>query len=142
MSVFLLSGATGDVAHTVRYCPRVRDGSLQVEVASITELKQLRSSVGAIGARRGHPGIIGTPVRNSIPPSMRQYRGPNAAWTGPTSQPLPLPPSVYYAGSFFRPFPFLFMKYVNNKFTYISGDLVDRLEQENQYSSNLYGYTK
>ena len=102
MSVFFLSGATGDVAHTVRYCPRVRDGSLQVEVASITELKQLRSSVGQIGARRGHPGIIGSPARNSIPPSMRQYRGPNAAWTGPTSQPLPLPPSVYYSGSFFK----------------------------------------
>lgn len=95
-----LCGASGPVAHTIRYCPRMKNNEQPpLGYATITELKQLRSSVG----------IIGGASRQNLPPSMRQFRGPNAAWTGPTTQPFPVPGTL---------------------------DIFDRLDQEN--NNRLY----
>lgn len=101
-----ICGATGHVSHTIRYCPQNRDDKYHADFASITVMKQLRSSTGAKQGRAGGPpGIIGQQLLPSIPPSKRlpamrhlppssnsALRGPNAAWTGSTTQPCMMQP--------------------------------------------------
>jgi len=43
-----LCGATGPVSHTIRYCPSSKGKQQVEEVASITQLKQMRSSTGRL----------------------------------------------------------------------------------------------
>lgn len=43
-----LCGATGPVSHTIRYCPSSKGKQQVDEVASITQLKQMRSSTGRL----------------------------------------------------------------------------------------------
>ncbi len=97
-----ICGASGLVAHTIRYCPSNKDHSFRNETAHITVLKQMRTSTGQ---RKPAPGVIGGPVAFSVPPSRRplpqlggknlmsalNMRGPNAAWSGYTTQPCVTP---------------------------------------------------
>lgn len=45
-----LCGATGPVSHTIRYCPSSKGKQQVEEIASITQLKQMRSSTGRLRA--------------------------------------------------------------------------------------------
>lgn len=115
-----ICGATGPVSHTIKYCPENKEDKYHAEYASITMLKGMRSSVG----NRGPIGVIGGPSMAPMPPSKRTpsmagrsmmtslsqsdanagrfgtntsaLRGPNAAWTGSTTQPCM--PQMYDAG--------------------------------------------
>jgi hypothetical protein len=84
------------VAHTLKYCPKNKDGL--EDVLSINTLKSMRSSTGI---RRNLQA--GNSSVTSYPPPQYQVsrihgrrqlgklQGPNAAWTGITTQPVITP---------------------------------------------------
>ena len=99
-----ICGATGSVAHTIKYCPRNKvsrtscfqliprdlpvfslqeldseSGEPLSREASITQLKQMRSSTG-----RPRP-IVNAPVPVSGPANMRQQQPPQIGSGGPAS---------------------------------------------------------
>ena len=84
-----LCGATGRVAHTVRYCPRAKDET-KLEQVPITTLKNMRSSVGGHrGARYETTGGSGPDQSRCHPKKTSQ--GPNPAWAGVRGLPIITP---------------------------------------------------
>jgi len=61
-----LCGATGPISHTIRYCPSSKGKQQVEEVASITQLKQMRSSTGRM---RNNPnnGSASMPIVEASP---------------------------------------------------------------------------
>jgi len=85
-----ICGATGPVAHTIKYCPNNKDDAFSQGYAPITLLKQMRTSTGRPRALMGGvggflPGFPGRPltygpIGSSLPPmSQSRMRGPGPA---------------------------------------------------------------
>ena len=72
-----LCGATGPVSHNIRYCPSSKGRQQFEEVASITQLKQMRSSTGRLRNNSNSAAtfqVVGSPPSLQSPPSVAAAR--------------------------------------------------------------------
>lgn len=86
-----ICGATGPVAHTIKYCPQNKDDKYHESYASITTLKQMRSSTGKIRCN-GSLSLQYSSLDNCLGPVGS--RVPNSKENSPVDSP-PSTPGVY-----------------------------------------------
>lgn len=72
-----LCGATGPVSHTIRYCPSSKGRQQLEEVASITQLKQMRSSTGRLRTNANNDSGAG-PIQISRGPPQPLIQDSNS----------------------------------------------------------------
>ncbi|TRY68988.1 hypothetical protein TCAL_04154 [Tigriopus californicus] len=83
-----ICGASGPVAHTIKYCPQNKDDKYHDSYASITTLKQMRSSTGKIRCN-GSLSLQYPAVEHCLGPVGS--RVPNSKESSPTDSPPPTP---------------------------------------------------